>query len=55
MTLAETIERKRLEWKRKQEQSDMGTLVGLRDMMKKKQMAGLDQPQPKKEELPNAR
>lgn len=55
MNLAETIERKRMEFKKKQEEANIGTLVGLRDMMKKRQMAALEQPQPKKEELPNAR
>jgi hypothetical protein len=55
MNLIETIERKRKEYRDRQEQSDMGTLVGLREIMKKRQMAALQQPQPKKEEVSNAK
>jgi len=54
MNLIETIERKRKEYRDRQEQSGVGTLVGLREMLKKRKMAALEQPKPKQEELPHA-
>jgi hypothetical protein len=51
MGLVEIVEKKRKEFMQKQQKANMGTLVGLKEMLKKRQLEALKgQPQDTQEE-----